>query len=381
MRLLKRTLEQIDPPVDAIDALMDSWGAEGLLDVAQGAPAYPTAPSIVERVREVAAHPMGGRYTGGRGLPELRRALAADLSEDYGAGISPASVLITAGGNQAFCLATSALAEPGDEVILTTPFYFNHDMWVRLDGLRPVYAETSPDTGQVNVDDVVSRVSSKTRMIVLTSPGNPAGATATSDVIEELGDVARDRGVALVLDEAYRTFRSHSGPSHELFRRRDWGDYLVSLHSFSKDFAIPGYRVGAVVGSPLLLDEIMKLMDCVAICAPRIGQEAAMEGLRSAGVWRRQKAAEVAIKHDRFRSVMSRSPGGFELQLSGGFYGWVRHPGSDTETVVRRLASDCGVLALSGEVFTPQDRGFIRISFANLELDEIDELGRRLASY
>jgi len=383
LRLVRKTLDQIDPPVGVVDDLRRSRPGDDVLDVAQGAPAYPTAPSIVERVREIAAHPDGGRYTDGRGLPALRAALADDLSEDYDAGIPKENVLITAGSNQAFCLTASALAERGDEVILTAPFYFNHDMWIRLDGLRPVHVDTSPVTGQVTVEDIAGKVTPKTRMIVLTTPGNPTGVTASPDVMDELADLARARDLVLVLDETYRTFRAHPGPAHRLFQRPDWPEFFVSLQSFSKDFAIPGYRVGAVIGMPLLLDEVMKLMDCVAICAPRIGQEAALDGLRSAGEWRRQKAAEVAHKHERFRFAMSGSPGGFDLQLSGGFYGWVRHPESTarTDVVVRRLAGELGVLAISGEVFTPTDRGYIRVSFANLELDEIDELARRLARY
>jgi aspartate/methionine/tyrosine aminotransferase len=383
LRLVKRTLDQIDPPVGVAEGLWDSVPMEDLLDVAQGAPAYPTAPSIVERVREVASHPDGGRYTDGRGIPALRAALADDLSEDYEADISSDNVLITAGSNQAFCLTASALAEFGDEVILTAPYYFNHDMWIRLDRLRPVYVDTSPSTGQVSVGDVARCITARTRMIVVTSPGNPTGVTASPDVIDGLADLARARDLVLVLDETYRTFRSNPGAAHGLFQRPDWPEFFVSLQSFSKDFAIPGYRVGGMVGSPLLANEVMKLMDCVAICAPRIGQEAALEGLRSAGEWRREKAREVHLKHERFRSVMSGSPGGFELMLSGGFYGWVRHPEStsNTDAVVRRLAIECGVLAISGEVFTPEDRGFIRVSFANLEPDQIDELARRLATF
>jgi aspartate/methionine/tyrosine aminotransferase len=202
-------------------------------------------------------------------------------------------------------------------------------------------------------------------------------------VVEGLAELARDRHLVLVLDETYRVFRSHPGPAHGLFQRPDWPEFLVSLQSFSKDFAIPGFRVGAVVANPVLLDEIMKLMDCVAICAPRIGQEAALEGLRSATDWRRQKAAEVASKHQRFRSVMEDSPGGFELELSGGFYGWVRQPdpGVGSVAMVRRLVSECGVLALPGGVFTPEDRGFVRVSFANLDLQQIDDLAARLSSF
>lgn len=383
MRLVKRTMGQIDPPVGVMDALWESLSRDDVLDVAQGAPAHPTAPSIVDRVKEVAADPDGGRYTDGRGIPALRVALAADLSEDYGGLVTADNILVTAGSNQAFCLTSSALAEPGDEAVLTTPHYFNHDMWARLDGLHPVYVDSSPETGQVNVDDVAAKLGARTRIIVVTSPANPTGVTASSEVIDGLADLAKARDLVLILDETYRTFRPNPGPAHRLFQRPDWPEFFVSLQSFSKDFAIPGYRVGAMVGSPLLADEVMKLMDCVAICAPRIGQEAALEGLRSAGEWRRDKAREVAAKHERFRSVMGESPGGFELRLSGGFYGWVRHPrpASGTEDVVRRLATTCGVLAMPGNVFTPEDRGFVRFSFANLEPGQIDELGRRLATF
>ena len=381
MRLVSRTLEQIAPPVGTVADLRGE--RPDVLDAAQGAPSYPTAPSIVARIREVAAHPDGGRYTDGRGLPALRASLAEDLSRDYAAGIDSESILITAGCNQAFCLSASALAEKGDEVVLTTPFYFNHDMWVRLDGLIPVHVETSPDTGQVSVDDVARAVTPRTRMIVIASPGNPTGVGASPEVLEGLADLARDRELVLVLDETYRVFRGSSAPAHHLFTRPDWHEYFVSLHSFSKDFAIPGYRVGAIVGSPRLLDEVMKLMDCVAICAPRIGQEAALEGLRSASGWRSDRVAEVHHKHDVFRAAFADAPGGFDLRLSGGFYGWVRHPGvgADTTEIVRRLAVESGVLAIGGDVFTPADDGFIRLSFANLELTEIDELVRRLAAF
>ncbi len=354
-----------------------------MLDMAQGAPAYPTAPSIIERIQEVVAHPDGARYTHGWGLPALRSALANDLSDDYQGSVNEESVLITAGSNQAFCLTASSLAEAGDEVIVTVPFYFNHDMWIRLDQLRPVYVDTSPATGQVAVDDVARSVTPRTRMIVVTSPGNPTGVTADQEIVDGLADLARSRGLALVLDETYRAFRSNPGPLHTLFQRSDWADYFVSLQSFSKDFALPGYRVGAVVGSPGLLNEVMKLMDCVAICAPRVGQEAALEGLRTAREWRNDRARDLAAKHERFQAVMSGSPGGFRLQMSGGFYGWLAHPGpgDDTVEVVRRLAVECGVLTIPGNVFTPTDRGLIRVSFANLELDKLDEFGRRLEKF
>lgn len=383
MKLVQRTLGQIDPPVGLVDDLRKTSKVQPVLDLAQGAPVHPPAPSVVERIREVALDPDGGRYTPGAGLPALRAAMAEDLSEDYGAEVGARNVLITAGSNQAFCLTASALAEAGDEVILSVPFYFNHDMWLRLDQLRPIYVDTDPTTGQVVVDRVAEGITSRTRLVVLTSPGNPTGVTGSPDLLDELADLTRDRGVVLVLDETYRAFRQAPGPPHRLLQRRDWTDYVVSLQSFSKDYALPGYRVGAVVGAPPLLDEVIKLMDCIAICAPRIGQEAALAGLRTARQWRADRAEEVAATHEKFKEVMAAAPGGFELQTSGGFYGWVRHPLSNMSgvEVVRRLAAECGLLTIPGDVFTPDVSAFIRVSFANVTEEGLEEFASRLEKF
>lgn len=155
---------------------------------------------------------------------------------------------------------------------------------------------------------------------------------------------------------------------------------MVSLHSFSKDLAIPGQRVGAIVGAPELLAQVAKLIDCVTICAPRIGQEAAHAGLTEAGKWRTEKVAEIAEKQARFTDVMAGRPGGFELVSAGAYYGWVRHPlsGIPTETVVKRLLVEQGVLTISGTAFMPEDEQMIRFSFANADVQRLGELATRL---
>jgi aspartate/methionine/tyrosine aminotransferase len=154
----------------------------------------------------------------------------------------------------------------------------------------------------------------------------------------------------------------------------------VSLHSFSKDFAIPGYRVGAVVGSPQLGREVTKLLDCVAICAPRIGQEAAWAGLTQAQQWRRDRAREIADRRRWFRTVMADRPGGFELLSAGGLFGWVRHPftGQSTEDVVRRLVVELDTLVIPGTAFLPDDRAMLRVSLSNAGRDALTDFAERL---
>ncbi len=380
MRLTQRTLTLTSSPIAEAHAwLAHRTSDRDLLDLSQAAPSYPTSPEIAARIAEVAHSGDGGRYAPPPGIPELNRAFADELSTDYRASIPPSRVLPTGGCNQAFCVVTSTLTEPGDEIIMPVPYYFNHDMWLKLDGVTPVYLRTGsslvPDPGEA-----ARLITPKTRAIVLVTPGNPTGVTTPPEVIGAFHDLAAENDLALIVDETYRNFRSTQDPPHELFGRPEWADTVISLHSFSKDLAIPGYRVGAVVAAEEVLYEVLKLVDCVQISAPRIGQEAVIAGLTASRRWRREQAARIAATQAAFEALMARRPAGFELASAGAFFGWVRHPFADLETaeVIKRLVLDHDVLAIPGTAFTPTDERWVRFSFANLDVDELDELGVRL---
>lgn len=381
LRLNHLVHRETDSPIGAAYGQLDHRnGGFELLDLAQAAPQYPAAPEVVAHVEAVARSGHGADYVELAGLAKLREVFAAELSTAYRGAVGADDVVVTAGCNQAFCLAVSSVAGPGDEVVLALPYYFNHDMWLRMNDIRPRYLEPGADL----VPDPAAceeLLNERVRAIVLVTPGNPSGVVLSPDVIAGFAALAERRGIALILDETYRTFRGTEEPAHDLFARPDWGRSVISLHSFSKDLAIPGYRVGAVVASAQVRREVLKLLDCVAICAPRVGQEAAWAGLTAAGDWRAARAAEVAAKKVRFDAVMAGRPGGFELLSSGGFFGWVRHPlaGRGTEDVVRDLVVQYDTLVLPGTAFRPDDQGTFRVSFSNVEEPELDELARRFA--
>ena len=382
MRLNPETVRQIDSPIRTARALLDRRARErALLDLAQAAPQYPAAPEVIEHIVAVARHQHGGDYVEIAGLPHLRELFATELRTAYRGHVRAEHVVITAGCNQAFCLVISALAQPGDEVVLTLPYYFNHDMWLRMNSIAPVYLEPGPDLAPTAAaaEDLITP---RTRAIVLVTPGNPSGVTLDQHRIAELSAVATRHDIALILDETYRSFIDTDEPPHALFADPDWARTLVSLHSFSKDFAIPGYRVGAVVASTELNREVMKLLDCVAICAPRIGQEAAWAGLTSAQQWRRARAREIADKRRWFAAMMAECPGGFELLSTGGFFGWVRHPfvGRPTDNVVRELAIRHDTLVVPGTAFLPDDRGTFRVSVSNIDRAALTEFAARLTA-
>ncbi len=380
MRLLGRTTQITPSPITEAHAwLAERTGTRPLIDLSQAAPGYPPPPAVIERIIATARQPDGARYCATSGLPALTQAFAAELSRDYQAEVPADHILPTSGCNQAFCITASALAEPGDEIILPAPYYFNHDMWLKLDGIQPVYLETAP-TLVPDPEAAEALITDKTRAMVLVSPGNPTGVTVPPSVITDFFDLAAERNIALIVDETYRNFRDTTERPHDLYQRPGWAETAVLLHSFSKDLAIPGYRVGAMVAGPRFLDEAMKLLDCVQISAPRIGQEAVVGGLTESGDWRSLQANRILGSLEKFREIMAGEPGGFRLASSGAFFGWVQHPFPHLSTaeVVRKLVLEHDVLVIPGTAFTPTDDGWLRFSFANLSDDQLPLLAERL---
>jgi len=382
MQFSPRVSELIHSPIGAAHALLaHRVNDRPLLDLSQAAPSYAPAPVVVDRIAQAAAEADTSRYAPQPGIPQLRAAFAADVSAAYGADIDPDDTLVTAGCNQAFCTTISALAGPGDNVVLALPFYFNHDMWLRVEGIEPRYLEPD-DHLHPSADDAQRQIDERTRAIVLVTPGNPSGVTYPPELIDAFADLAAHSGVALLVDETYRSFRPTTDPAHHLYDRPRWREHVITLHSFSKDLAIPGYRVGGLIAGEAIRVEALKVLDCIAISAPVIGQTASATGLTEAAEWRREQAERTRDLQEQFERVMAGCPGGFELVTAGAYFGWVRSPGDEpTADVVRRLVVEHDVLTIPGTAFTPTDEHMIRFSFANLVPDEIAELGQRLAQW
>ncbi|MFD3189571.1 aminotransferase [Sedimentitalea sp. HM32M-2] len=319
------------------------------------------------------------------GLPALRDALAAQIGRHYGGTVAARQVAITAGCNQAFAAAIAALTGQDDEVILPTPWYFNHKMWLDMSGVRtvplPVQRNMLPDPEQA-----ASLITDRTRAIVLVTPNNPTGAEYPADLLRAFFDLARSRGLRLILDETYRDFDSRTGAPHDLFADPDWDDTLIHLYSFSKAYRLTGHRVGALVTAPALLAEAEKFLDTVTICPAQIGQHAALWGIRNLQDWLAGERAEILARRaairDRFPALADH---GWSLAGLGAYFAYVAHPfRSASEPVARDLLQRAGILALPGSMFTPAgDRDgarHLRIAFANLDREGIATLFARLTS-
>ena len=379
------TLDAVsDPPV----AQAKRWVADRtfrddhpLLDLSQAAPGYAPADELRSYLAELVMRPETSTYTPVLGLADVRAVVAADTARRFAGDVAADSVMITAGCNQAFCLAIGALCAPGDEVVLPTPWYFNHEMWLRANGIRPVPVHCDAAASMIpSVAAIAAAITPRTRAIVLVTPNNPCGGTYPAPFIEAVADIAKSADIALVLDETYETFRSTDEPAHALFARSDWSEVLVHLTSFSKSLSLPGYRVGALVAHADLLTKAARLADCQTIGAPHVGQLAVAFGLQHLGSWIDARRHEMLDRVDAFGAALDGLTG-WEVLSRGAFFAYVRHPfpGESATSVCRRLADDHDLLTIPGECFGPDQTDCIRMAFGNVDAAAMPEIATRLA--
>ena len=354
-----------------------------LIDLSQAVPGYPPALEMRKHLGELLLDPAMHGYTPILGLPALRETYAAHLSSFYGARIGADEVGITSGCNQAFCLALMSIAQAGDQVILPRPHYFNHDMWMRMQGVEPVSLDFRPGSGAVpHVEDAEKLIGPRTRAIVLISPNNPTGAVYPRATIHAFYELAKKHGIALLLDETYKDFLPEGERPHGLFDEPDWQGTLVHLYSFSKVFALTGYRVGGVTAGTKLMAEIEKAMDCVSICPPRLGQEAALYGLNHLLPWARKNTEGLKARADLLGQGLHKS-NRWRLVSIGAYFAYVEHPFANQPSteVSKRLADEENLLTIPGDMFGAGQERFVRLAFANVTDDKIPIVLERLERF
>ena len=373
------------PPVmEARRWLAEARLPEGLelINVSQAAPVAPPPVALREALAEaILTDPTTHLYGPALGQAELRAELAAQTGRMYGGEVAAAQVAITQGCNQAFCAVMATLAGAGDAVILPVPWYFNHKMWLDMSGIAAVPLPTGPGL-LPDPEAAAALIGPSTRAIVLVSPNNPGGAEYPPELIAAFRDLARTRGLALILDETYRDFHSRPGAPHGLFADPGWDDVLISLYSFSKAYRLTGHRVGAILAAPARLAEVEKFLDTVAICAAQPGQRAALWGMRHLAQWLAGERAEVLTRRAAMEAGFARLPD-WRLLGCGAYFAYAEHPFDEaSDALCRRLVGEAGILMLPGTMFTPEGdaggRQALRIAFANLDVAGIGRLFDRL---
>lgn len=371
----RRWLEGVDFPAD-----------RPLINVSQAAPVEPPHPDMRRAMADAILQDDSMHLYGPvLGMPDLRAQLAARTAHIYSGAVDATQVAITSGCNEAFAAAIASLCAQGDEVIVPVPWYFNHKMWLDMAGATavPLKCETDmmPDPW-----DAAKLITPRTRAIVLVTPNNPTGAEYPDDLITAFFDIARSRGIALIVDETYRDFHAGTGLPHSLFTRDDWDQTLIHLYSFSKAYRLTGHRVGAIIASPARLAEAEKFLDTVTICPSQIGQHAALWGMQNLDQWLATERDEILARRAAITDHMpALSAKGWRLLGLGGYFTYMEYPFElDSDALAPVLVREAGILCLPGTMFYPTDnqagRTQVRIAFANLDAAGIAVLFARLGA-
>jgi aspartate/methionine/tyrosine aminotransferase len=351
------------------------------LNLCQAVPSYAPAAALQDEFARLAKSEGTGGYTHIFGLAALRDTHAEAMGRSYGAGIPASQVAITTGCNQAFAAAIMAVAEAGDSVVIPTPWYFNHQMWLKMLGIKinPI-AAFSNGLNHPDAEEAERAITANTRAIVLCTPNNPTGAIYPADVIHAFFELAQRKSIALILDETYKDFRNSVEPAHQLFQREDWAGTLIQLYSFSKVYALAGYRLGSIIGSEALLADAAKILDCMTICPPHITQAGVIFALTQLDDWKREKLELMAGRLAAIRKAFTNPALNFEMVSSGAYFAYVKHPfaAEQSKPVAMRLAQEHDVLCLPGVMFGPNQENYLRFAFANVDAALMEPLVERL---
>jgi len=290
-------------------------------------------------------------YSLTQGIGPLRERLQADLDARFGHG--DRKVFITSGTSGGLVLATWALVNPGDEVIVFDPYFVMYEPLVKLAGGTPVLVDTYPDF-HIRRKRLEAALSEKTKLIMLNSPANPTGCVLSGEELKMVAEIAAERNIALVSDEIYSLF-CYDGPFETPAK---WNEQTIVLDGFSKSHGMTGWRVGYAHGPAEVMDAMIKLQQYTFVCSPQPSQWGALSALDIA-------MDEHAAAYRRKRDLLVAELGdAFEMETPGGaFYAFPKAPNGMTgsEFVERAIANN--VLIIPGKVFSRHDTHF-RLSYA-----------------
>lgn len=344
-----------------------------VINLGIGQPDLPTFRSIREEAKRALDEGFTG-YTPALGIDELRTAVASHLNSSYGSDIVKEEVAITPGAKVSLFLSFLLYVNPGDEVIILDPGFYSYAEVVKLLGGVPVisFLEKRGNRFYINLDDIASKVSKRTKMIVFNNPSNPTGTVFTPSEVRNLLRLAKEKNLVVLADEIYDYF-VYEGSFESVLKDTEWRDNVIYVNGFSKTFSMTGWRLGTLVARKDLIKRVGILAANIYTCPNSFAQRGAVAAFRS---WDDVKSMISLFK--RRRDVMEReisSINGVEsVRAEGAFYMFpgfrevIKKLGISSKDLAIRLIEEKGVVTIPGEVFSQGEGKYhLRMSFATDE--------------
>lgn len=354
------------------------------VSLGQGIPSYRTPSYIRRAVSEMlSTSDTVGKYSLQPGITDLKYAVGESISRKAGRPVdAEREIFISGGAMEALFAAFVTVIDQGDEVILFDPSYASHIEQLHFAGGVPIYVPLLEAEGwRVDLESLRRAVSPRTRAIVVCNPGNPTGKVFSAEEPQAVADLAIEHDLAVIADETYDFLVYGDTPYRSIVTFPELQDRLIACYSFSKQFAMTGWRVGYMYAPSEVIDEALKVHDAVLICAPTISQYAALAAMRG------RESAEVAqlksgleARRELLCSRLDRMGDLFRyVKPFGAYYIMVRYLGIDasSNSVSVQLLREAGVVTIPGRAFGPGGEGHLRLSYGGTEA-EINEACDRI---
>lgn len=347
----------------------------GTISFGQGIAFYGPPSEAFDSVKQCLTDNSINRYGPVEGIPELQQALINKLKVVNGIEIDAGNaVIVTAGSNMAFNTIILAITDPGDEVILPLPYYFNHEMSLMMERCKPVLVSCN-ENFHLDLERINSAITDKTKAIVTISPNNPSGAVYTQQELLEINKICKEHNIYHISDEAYEDFYYEQYKHFSSASHTDTQQHTISLFSFSKGYGFAGWRIGYMVIPEHLLSAVKKIQDTILISPPVISQHAAVGALSTSADYLQDKRKAMSSKRETVLyklanlSCLKNKP-----TSEGAFYTLLNIDTKlDDMQLARTLIKKHGVATIPGSAFGIEDGCYLRLSYGALTDEKIDE--------
>jgi aspartate/methionine/tyrosine aminotransferase len=381
MTFLTSRMQAIQSPIIPIVGELIQ-NSPGTISLGQGVVSYNPPPEAIEFLPKFFAEPTNNLYKAVEGIPPLLAALTAKLSTFNGIEINGENcIVVTAGSNMGFINAILAITSPGDEIILNTPYYFNHEMAIAMAGCQAVLVETD-ENYQLRPEAIAQAITSKTRAIVTISPNNPTGVVYSQALLHQVNQICGELGVYHISDEAYEYFTYNQVKHVSPGAFAGSSKYTILLYSLSKAYGFASWRIGYMVIPQHLLVAVKKVQDTILICPPVISQYAALGALQAKDDYLRENIgalAQPAVGIAEVRQLVIAALNQLESLCSitpanGAFYFFLKiNTQMDTFELVKRLIQEYKVAVIPGTTFGMKDGCYLRVAYGALQKDTAKE--------
>jgi aspartate/methionine/tyrosine aminotransferase len=359
-------METIQSPViPLIGELIENH--PGTISLGQGVVAYAPPKSAISALENFLINPQH-KYQSVTGIPELVNTISDKLRQDNQIIINDDNcIVVTAGSNMGFLNAILAITQPGDEIILNTPYYFNHEMAIRMIDCHPILVATD-EHYQPKIDNILQAITPKTKAIVTISPNNPTGVVYDIATLQRINQICQELAIYHISDEAYEYFTynqiQHTSPAS--FPNST--PYTISLFSLSKTYGFASWRIGYMIIPRHLLLSIKKIQDTNLICPPVISQYAAKGALQAEPTYLQTHLAAINNVRNIVQQQLKKLPSTCQIATANGafyFFLKVQTTLSDLE-LVTKLIQEYRVAVIPGSTFGMDNGCYLRVAYGAL---------------